>query len=43
MSNPNTSALADVFREMGYSPEDIKRKFRKYAGMTTEFRKEAGD
>lgn len=43
MSNPNTSALADVFREMGYSEEDIKRKFRKYAGMATEFRKEAGD
>jgi len=43
MSNPNTSSLADIFRELGYSEEDIKRKFRKYAGMATEFRKEAGD
>ena len=42
MSNPNAAALADIFRDIGLSEEDIKRKFRKYAGMDPEFRKEAG-
>jgi len=43
MSNPNTSALADIFRDIGLSDQDIKRKFRKYAGMSPHFFKEAGD
>jgi len=42
MSNPNASALADIFRDIGLSEKDIKRKFRKYAGMSPDFRKEAG-
>lgn len=42
MSNPNASALADIFRDIGLSEKDIKRKFRKYAGMSSDFRKEAG-
>ena len=42
MSNPNASALAEVFREIGLSRQDIQKKFRKYAGMTDEFRREAG-
>ena len=42
MSNPNSTALASIFRDIGLSDEDIKRKFRKYAGMSPEFRLEAG-
>ena len=42
MSNPNASALADIFKSIGLSDADIKRKFRKYAGMSPEFRLEAG-
>jgi len=42
MSNPNASALASIFRDIGLSEKDITRKFRKYAGMSSEFRKEAG-
>ncbi len=41
MSNPNASALAGIFRDMGLTDRDIKRKFRKYAGMSPEFLKEA--
>ncbi len=43
MSNPNPNALAEIFRKIGYREDDIKRKFRKYAGMTPDFRKEADD
>lgn len=42
MSNPNASALASIFRDIGLTDGDIKRKFRKYAGMSLDFRKEAG-
>lgn len=42
MSNPNAAALADIFKEIGLHRNDIERKFRKYAGMTMEFRREAG-
>jgi len=42
MSNPNSSALASIFREIGLNEKDIIRKFRKYAGMSSKFRKEAG-
>jgi coenzyme F420-reducing hydrogenase gamma subunit len=42
MSNPNAAALADIFRDIGISENDIIRKFRKYAGMSSEFRKESG-
>ncbi|MFH1101226.1 MAG: oxidoreductase [Methanobacteriota archaeon] len=42
MSNPNAVALASIFKEMGLSDDDIKRKFRKYAGMSPDFRLEAG-
>src|SRR4030042_1035986 len=38
MSNPNAAALGSIFKEIGLSDEDIKRKFRKYAGMSPEFR-----
>ena len=43
MSNPNTAALASIFKDIRLSDEDIKRKFRKYAGMSPEFRREAGN
>lgn len=43
MSNPNASSLASIFRDIGLTDMDIKRKFRKYAGMSPEFRLEAGD
>lgn len=42
MSNPNAAALAKIFRDIGLNDEDIKRKFRKYSGMSPEFRLEAG-
>ncbi len=42
MSNPNAAALAEIFKDMGLNDKDIKRKFRKYAGMSPEFRMEAG-
>jgi len=42
MSNPNAYALASIFRDIGLSDKDIVRKFRKYAGMSSDFRKEAG-
>lgn len=42
MSDPNASALASIFKDLGFNEKDIKRKFRKYAGMSPEFRKEAG-
>jgi hypothetical protein len=42
MSDANALALAEEFRELGMSPEDIVRKFRKYAGTTNEFRGVAG-
>jgi len=41
MSNPNASALASIFKDIGLNDKDIKRKFRKYAGMTPDFQKEA--
>lgn len=42
MSNPNTKALADIFKANGLNEKEIELKFRKYAGMTNEFRREAG-
>jgi len=42
MSNPNAAALASIFRDIGLSEKNIKRKFRKYAGMSPEFQVEAG-
>ncbi len=42
MSDANAKELADLFRRNGLSDEDVARKFRKYAGMTHEFRREAG-
>ncbi len=42
MSNPNTKALADIFKANGLNEMEIELKFRKYAGMTNEFRREAG-
>jgi coenzyme F420-reducing hydrogenase gamma subunit len=42
MSNPNPESLAAIFRELGLSEDAITRRFRKYAGMTPEFRQEAG-
>ncbi|MBU0497121.1 MAG: oxidoreductase [Candidatus Thermoplasmatota archaeon] len=42
MSNPNTRALAEIFKGIGLTETDVERKFRKYAGMTMEFRGEAG-
>lgn len=42
MSDANAKELAELFRKNGLSNEDVKRKFRKYAGMTDEFREEAG-
>jgi len=41
MSSPNASALAETFRKIGLPEGDIVRKFRKYAGTTPDFRKEA--
>jgi coenzyme F420-reducing hydrogenase gamma subunit len=41
MSDANPDELAKVFRRAGLSEEDVVRKFRKYAGITEEFRKEA--
>ncbi len=41
MSNPNASALAETLRKIGLPGDDIVRKFRKYAGTTPDFRKEA--
>ncbi len=41
MSNPNASALAETLRKIGLPKDDIVRKFRKYAGTTPDFRKEA--
>lgn len=43
MSNPNVSSLASIFKDIGLNDEDIKRKFRKYAGMYPEFYREASD
>jgi len=42
MSNPNAAALAGIFKNIGLNDAEIKRKFRKYAGMSPEFRLEAG-
>ena len=41
MSDANATELAKVFRRQGLSQEDVVRKFRKYAGMSSEFAKEA--
>jgi len=43
MSNPNVESLAGIFKQMGLSRDDIIRKFRKYAGTSPEFYKEAGN
>ncbi len=41
MSNPNPAALAAIFKDIGLHDDEIKRKFRKYAGMDPEFQLEA--
>ena len=41
MSDANAEELAKLFRKNGLPHEDVVLKFRKYAGMTDEFRKEA--
>ncbi len=41
MSDANAEELAKVFRRNGLPDEDVVRKFRKYAGMSVEFRREA--
>lgn len=41
MSAPNAESMAQILLETGLTEEDVKRKFRKYAGWTPEFRKEA--
>ena len=42
MSDANAEHLARLFKKNGMSDDDAVRKFRKYAGMTDEFRTEAG-
>jgi len=42
MSNPNATALANIFKSIGISDKEVKLKFRKYSGMSPEFRLEAG-
>lgn len=39
--DPNPASLADKFREIGLSEDEVICKFRKYAGLTREFREEA--
>jgi len=41
MSDANAQSLANAFKECGLADDDIMRKFRKYAGLTSEFSKEA--
>lgn len=41
MSAPNPESHAQILTELGLSPDDVKRKFRKYAGWSQEFRREA--
>jgi len=41
MSAPNPRSHAQILRETGLSEEDVRRRFRKYAGWTPEFRREA--
>jgi len=42
MSDANPSALSAEFRKLGISADDLMRKFRKYAGMSKEFRESSG-
>jgi sulfhydrogenase subunit delta len=42
MSDANPSPLAEEYRKLGLSSDDIVRKFRKYAGTTNEFKEVAG-
>lgn len=41
MSDANAAEFAKVLRTTGLTHGDVVRKFRKYAGMTEEFRREA--
>lgn len=41
MSATNASSHAQILKEIGLSEADIRRKFRKYAGWTPDFRREA--
>jgi len=41
MNDPNPEALAELFRENGLSPDDIKRKFTEFASVTKAFSKGA--
>lgn len=41
MNDANPEFLAESFKECGLNDDDISRKFRKYAGLTKEFFKEA--
>lgn len=40
MSAANASSQSQILAEIGLSIDDVKRKFRKYAGTTEEYRKE---
>lgn len=41
MSAANAESYAQILREIGLSDDDVRRRFRKYAGWSSEFRKEA--
>lgn len=42
MSDANATSLAEEFKAIGLSSDEILRKFRKYAGTSPKFAKEAG-
>jgi len=42
MSDANATSLANLFQEIGFTRDEISRRFRKYAGITSAFAKEAG-
>jgi sulfhydrogenase subunit delta len=41
MSAPNAESMAQILVEAGLTEDDVRRKFRKYAGWTPEYRREA--
>jgi len=42
MSDANATSLAEEFKAIGLSSDEILRKFRKYAGTSPRYAKEAG-
>jgi len=42
MSDANAKSLAEEFKAIGLSSDEILRKFRKYAGTSPKFAEEAG-